>query len=163
MAVRAKLTIPDRFYEKSDLWGLRASVRLLGVPLIWIVLIPFLYRINPWLAVAVIVPLGIAISKTTILVHEAVHGTLFRTPALNGIVGRLAGWWTVVDFAAFDALHRQHHGHVGDDDDPQLLDYGDLAGANRRKLAWHLFRPLVGWNIRHMLTLVRQRLRMQAS
>jgi len=161
--VRAKLTIPDRFYEKSDLWGLRASVRLLGVPLIWTVLIPFLHRINPWLAVGVIVPLGVAISKTTILVHEAVYGTLFRTPALNWIVGRLAGWWTVVDFAAFDALHRQHHGHVGDDDDPQLLDYGDLAGANRRKLAWHLFRPLLGWNIRHMLTLVQQRLRMQAS
>src|SRR5262245_23551890 len=82
--VRAKLTIPDRFYEKSDLWGLRARVRLFGVPLIWIVLIPFLYRINPLLAVAVIVPLGIAISKTTILVHEAVHGTLFRRRRSTG-------------------------------------------------------------------------------
>jgi fatty acid desaturase len=92
--VRAKLTIPDRFYEKSNLRGLRASVRLLGVPLLWIMLIPGLYRINPCLAVAVIVPL--AISRTTILVHEAVHGTLFRTPALNWVVGRLAGWWTVV-------------------------------------------------------------------
>jgi fatty acid desaturase len=163
MNARAKITIPDRFYEKSDLWGLRASVRLLGVPLIWIVLIPFLYQISPWLAVAVIAPLGIAISKTTILVHEAIHGTLFRTPALNLIVGRLAGWWTVVDFAAFQALHRQHHGHVGDDDDPQLLDYGDLSQANRRTLAWHLFRPLIGWNLRHMLTLAGQRLRMQNS
>jgi fatty acid desaturase len=161
--MQAKLVIPERFYEKSDLWGWRASLRLLGVPLIWITLLPFLYRIHPLLALAVIVPLGIAISKTTILVHEAVHGTLFRTPALNQIVGRVAGWWTVVDFAAFAELHRQHHGHVGDDDDPQLLDYGDLAGASRIKLAWHLLRPLVGWNIRHMLTLVRERLRLQTS
>jgi len=161
--VRAKLTIPSRYFEKSDLWGLRASVRLLGVPLIWIAFIPFLYQVTPWLAAAVVVPLGIAISKTTILVHEAVHGTLFRNPALNWAVGRLAGWWTVVDFGAFEALHRQHHGHVGDDDDPQLLDYGNLSDASRSKLAWHLLRPLLGWNVLHMLTLLRQRVRMQHS
>ncbi len=163
MSPRVKLTIPDRFFEKSDLWGLRATLRLLGMPLLWIVLLPYLNGISPWLALAAAVPLGIAISKTTILVHEAVHGTLFRTPAANVIVGRLAGWWTVVDFAAFEALHRKHHSHVGDDDDPQLLDYGDLAHASRLKLAWHLFRPLLGWNIRHMLVLMRQRLAMQRS
>ena len=155
-----KPAIPKRFFETSDSWGYRASLRLLGVPLIHIALIPFWASLSPWLAVAVIVPLGIAISKTTLLVHEAVHGSLFRTPILNHVAGRLGGWWTVVDFASFRALHYKHHATVGAADDPQLLDYGALEAASRGALLWHLVRPLLGWNVRHMVTLIRQRLRM---
>jgi fatty acid desaturase len=155
-----KLSIPKEFFETSDGWGLRASLRLLGVPLIHIAMLPFWASISPWLAIAAIVPLGIAISKTTLLVHEAVHGSLFKTPGFNRIVGRLGGWWTIVDFVSFDALHRKHHAKVGDEDDPQLLDYGALENAKRTRLAWHLLRPLLGWNVRHMATLLRQRLSM---
>ena len=158
-----KLSIPKHFYEKSDLWGARASLRLLGIPLLWIGLLPTLYSISPWLAVLAIIPLGVAISKTTILVHEAVHGTLFKTPILNQFVGRVGGWWTVVDFAAFDVLHRKHHAHVGDDHDPQLLDYSVLDGVSSIQLGWHLARPLIGWNVLHMLTMIKQRLSMHRS
>lgn len=153
-----RIPIPPEFFETSDRWGWRASLRLLGVPLIHIALIPFWASISPWLAVAVVIPLGIAISKTTLLVHEAVHGSLFRTQALNEIVGRMGGWWTVVDFASFKSLHWDHHRTVGHDDDPQLLDYGRLERATRPQLLWHLFRPLIGWNVKHMLTLIRRRL-----
>lgn len=153
-----KLEIPAHFFETSDAWGFRASLRLLGVPLIHIALIPFWASLSPWLAAAVIVPLGIAISKTTLLVHEAVHGTLFKTPLLNQIAGRVGGWWTVVDFASFEALHRKHHKNVGADEDPQLLDYGVLQTASRSKLLWHLLRPLLGWNVKHMFTLIKERL-----
>lgn len=155
-----KLKIPKEFFETSDGWGWRASLRLLGVPLIHIALLPFWAGISPWLALAAIVPLGIAISKTTLLVHEAVHGSLFKTPRLNRIFGRIGGWWTLVDFVSFDALHRKHHATVGAGEDPQLLDYGALENATRAELAWHLFRPLLGWNVLHMATLVKQRLRM---
>lgn len=157
---KQKLVIPRHFFETSDGWGLRATLRLLGVPLIHIAMLPFWASLSPWLAIAAIVPLGVAISKTTLLVHEAVHGSLFRTPALNRIVGRIGGWWTMVDFIAFDALHKSHHMKVGDDDDPQLLDYGALETASRSRLAWHLLRPLLGWNLIHMATLLKQRLRM---
>lgn len=160
---KPRLVIPDRFLEKSDLWGFRSSLRLLGVPLLWIVLLPTFYRISPWLAVATTVPLGIAISKTSLLIHEAVHGHLFKTPALNRLVGQIGGWWTLVDFVTFDVLHRQHHAHVGADDDPQLLDYGALDSASRWTLTWHLLRPLIGWNVRHMITLVRQRLALKRN
>jgi fatty acid desaturase len=156
-----KLAIPREFYETSDAWGTRACLRLLGVPLVEIAILPYLADVSPWLAVAAIAPIGIAISKTTLLVHEAVHGMLFKTPVLNRIAGCVGGWWTMVDFISFDALHRHHHAKVGIDDDPQLLDYGALEGATRSQLAWHLFRPLVGWNIQHMFTLVRQRVRMK--
>jgi fatty acid desaturase len=159
--IKPRLQVPKKFYEKSDLWGLKSSLRLLGVPLIWIVLLPFFNGISPWLALATAVPMGIAISKTTLLVHEAVHGTLFKTPSFNRIAGCIGGWWTVVDFFAFEALHKQHHAHVGAENDPQLLDYGALEGANRQILAWHLLRPLLGWNVRHMLTLIQQRLAME--
>ena len=159
--IKPRLIVPKKFYEKSDSWGLKSALRLLGVPLVWIILLPFINNLSPWLAVLTIVPLGIAISKTTLLVHEAVHGTLFKTPAYNRIVGCIGGWWTGVDFFAFEALHSQHHAYVGAENDPQLLDYGALEGASRRKLAWHLFRPLLGWNIKHMLTLIQQRLAME--
>ncbi len=155
--------IPKEFYEKSDAWGFRSCLRLLGLPLLWIILLPYLYKILPLLAFTATVPLGIAISKTTLLVHEAVHGTLFKTPVYNRIAGCIGGWWTVVDFFAFEVLHKQHHAHVGVENDPQLLDYGALENATRLKLTWHLLRPLLGWNVKHMLTLVQQRLAMSRS
>lgn len=155
--------IPKEFYEKSDLWGFKSCLRLLGVPLVWLILLPYLNKISPLLAYAAAVPLGIAISKTTLLVHETVHGTLFKTPVLNRIAGCIGGWWTVVDFFTFEVLHKQHHAHVGAENDPQLLDYGALENATRTKLAWHLLRPLLGWNVKHMLLLVQQRLAMSRS
>lgn len=162
-AKKPRIVVPKRFFEKSDLWGLRSCLRLLGIPLLWIVLLPVFYDISPWLAIATTAPLGIAISKTTLLVHEAVHGSLFKTPILNRIAGRIGGWWTLVDFITFDALHSQHHAYVGADNDPQLLDYGALECATRPMLAWHLLRPLLGWNVRHMMTLIRQRLAMRRT
>ncbi len=33
---RQKLAISERFFEKSNYWGTRACLRLLGVPLVWI-------------------------------------------------------------------------------------------------------------------------------
>ena len=157
------LAIPEEYMQTSDLWGLKVTLRLLGVPLLWIVLLPYFYEWSPWLAYATTIPLGIAISKTTLLVHEAVHDTLFKTRTFNQIAGRLGGWWTLVDFASFDVLHRNHHITVGEKDDPQLLDYGELETANRITLIWHIIRPLFGWNIKHMLTLIKQRLQMRHS
>ncbi len=151
------------FLERSDLWGARACLRLFGVPLVLIAALPTLADISVWLAVATVAPLGIAISKTTLLVHEAVHRTLFRTPWLNELAGRVGGMVTLVDFASFDRLHRHHHARVGASDDPQLLDYGALEGASRWRLAWHLLRPLLGWNVMHMATLVRERIRLRGS
>lgn len=160
---QARLILPKQFYQRSDLWGLWNSVRLFGVPLLLICLIPVLHDMAPWLALLIIVPLGITISKTTLLIHEAVHMNLFKTRFLNVCTGRLGGWYTLVEFAAFQQLHRQHHASVGKDHDPQGLDYGKLENASQRKLFWHLFRALLGWNMRHMLTLIRQRMKMQNS
>ncbi len=66
-----------------------------------------------------------------------------------------------MDFVAFDALHRKHHAHVGDEYDPQLLDYSVFDGTTRTQLGWHLLRPLTGWNSLHLLTLVKQRMSMK--
>lgn len=158
-----RLRIPTEFLERSDLWGARACLRLFGVPLVLIAALPTLADISAWLAVATVVPLGIAISKTTLLVHEAVHGTLFRASWLNALAGRVGGMLTLVDFASFERLHRHHHARVGALDDPQILDYGALEGASRWRLAWHLLRPLLGWNVLHMATLVRERIRLRRS
>jgi fatty acid desaturase len=153
--------VPEHFYARSDLWGLWNCLRLFGWPLLWIGLIPVFNDMSPWLAVLVILPLGITISKMTLLIHEAVHLNLFKTTLLNVWAGRLGGWYTLVEFAAFQQLHYRHHASVGKDHDPQGRDYGKLENASQRKLAWHLLRALLGWNVVHMLTLIRQRLKMQ--
>jgi len=158
---KGQLKLPEGFYQRSDLWGGWNSLRLFGVPLFWICLIPVFHDISPWLATLVILPLGITISKTTLLIHEAVHLNLFKTRFLNVWAGRLGGWFTLIEFAAFQELHRQHHASVGKDHDPQGLDYGKLENASQHKLFWHLFRALLGWNMHHMLTLIRQRLKMK--
>ena len=160
-SVPARVKLPDHFYARSDLWGLWNSLRLFGWPLLWICLIPVLNDFSPWLVVLVILPLGVTISKTTLLIHEAVHFNLFKTRLLNVWAGRLGGWYTLVEFAAFQQLHRQHHASVGKAHDPQGLDYGKLENASQGKLAWHLLRALLGWNMVHMLVLIRQRLKME--
>lgn len=156
-----RVTIPVYFYQRSDWWGLWQSMRRLGWPLVWISLIPLLHDISPWLLALLVIPLGMTISKTTLLIHEALHFNLFKTRFLNVCAGRLAGWYTLVEFASFQKLHHRHHASVGADHDPQGLDYGRLENASRGKLFRHLFRALIGWNIRHMFTLIRQRRKMK--
>jgi fatty acid desaturase len=155
-SVSPRLEMPKEFLEKSDLWGVRNSLWLLGVPVVFIALLPMLDSMSPWLAWAAMIPIGVALSKVPILIHEAAHGTLFRTPVLNQIIGHIAGWWTTIDFVSFVGLHRQHHARVGRENDPQLLDYGVSENTTRPELAWHLLRPLIGWNVQHMFTLVHQ-------
>jgi hypothetical protein len=39
-----KLTIPKEFFETYDAWSARACLRLLGVPLVLIALLPYLVQ-----------------------------------------------------------------------------------------------------------------------
>lgn len=80
----------------------------------------------------------------SILMHEAGHKTLFKSPALNQHIGQwLAAYPVLGDCNAYGASHREHHRLAGTDADPDLINYRDYpisAASFRRKL----FRDLTG-------------------
>ncbi len=58
------------------------------------------------------------------LMHEAGHGTFFRSPALNRICGQwLCAYPILADMQDYAAGHREHHRLAGTADDPDLPNY----------------------------------------
>lgn len=93
------------------------------------------------LAVIVLAGRQLALS---ILMHEASHYSLFRTRALNDIVGRwlcAAPVWS--DVARYRKHHIQHHSHTGDELDPDLGLVRPFP-ASRASLRRKFIRDLTG-------------------
>ncbi|MGE0213690.1 MAG: fatty acid desaturase [Parvibaculaceae bacterium] len=64
---------------------------------------------------------GILLIFLFTLEHEAIHGTAFRTEALNRTVAAIAGFVVVVPALWFRYFHFAHHRHTQDlDRDPEL-------------------------------------------
>jgi uncharacterized protein YbjT (DUF2867 family)/fatty acid desaturase len=135
----------------SDAYGWRAVLRnlipffaLLGVA-------SLLHRSSqpaPWLLAPLI---GLFMYRITIVMHDCIHRSLFRSARLNERIGTLLGGVTGIDFASFSRQHLQHHRLYGRPGDPQGFHYLGLKGATRAAFAWHLLRPLLGCNLRYAL------------
>lgn len=79
-----------------------------------------------------------------ILMHDAIHGSLFRTPALNRFVGRwLCAYPIFQDSGEFRRYHLQHHNHTGTDADPDL-PLARSFPVSRRSFARKILRDLTG-------------------
>lgn len=70
-----------------------------------------------------VIMLGVVYAHGVELQHEALHGNLFGTPALNRAVGFLTGAPMLVPFTHYRAYHLHHHRCVGTPDDEELFDY----------------------------------------
>ena len=99
---------------------------------------------HPAVFVAAVIALGGRQLALAVLMHDAAHGTLFRTRWLNE---QLADWlcarpvWS--DTARYRRHHLRHHGHTGTERDPDL----GLALAkpmSRRSLRRKITRDLLG-------------------
>ncbi len=101
----------------------------------------------PWIAVLLLLILGAQIYKITIVMHDCCHGTMFRGRRGNAVVGTIAGYFAATEFSNFRRVHLKHHRDYGEPDDPQGDDYLGLEAASRAALAWHLGRPLLGYNL----------------
>jgi fatty acid desaturase len=115
--------------------------------------IPFLILLAlsphaPWLLAPLI---GLFIYRMTIVMHDCVHRTLFESAALNVCVGRVLGGITGIAFHSFAAQHLRHHRTYGEPGDPQGFQYLGLKGMTRAQFAWHLAKPLLGFNLRYAL------------
>ena len=80
----------------------------------------------------------------SVLMHEAGHRTLFRTPRLNDVVGQwLCAAPVFSNLPAYAKGHLEHHRKAGTHDDPDLPNYAAYPVSSesfRRKV----FRDLTG-------------------
>ena len=74
-----------------------------------------------------------------VLMHEAGHGSLFRTRALNLWLGQwLCALPTLGDLHSYARGHQAHHRLAGTRDDPDLPNYQSypISGASLRRKLW---------------------------
>ena len=84
---------------------------------------------SPFLLAPLVVAHGIGLVFLFAPLHETIHDTAFRTPALNRVVGLLAGFLLVLPPLYFRYFHFAHHRHTQDPaHDPEL--------ATERPAAW---------------------------
>jgi fatty acid desaturase len=98
-----------------------------------------------WLAGQVL--LAVALVQWFVVLHEAGHGTLFRTRALGVLSGHLASFFCVIPFRSWQAVHGLHHKWTGWQDlDPTTAALVPRElGRLERALAnacWKLWIPL---------------------
>src|SRR5580658_6694789 len=134
---------PPALPPRVNAHGWRATARICGGLAALVVLSPVVaLEISPWALLLVAPVLGARIYKTTILLHDCVHGSLFATRQANRLVGRLAAALSGIEFKTFARLHASHHRRYGEPGDPQGMDYLGLEQASRGRLLWHLLNPL---------------------
>lgn len=135
----------------TELYGWRAVLRNVIPFFALLAAAPLLHgasRSAPWLLAPVI---GLFVYRITIVMHDCIHRSLFRGVPLNQRIGMLLGAVTGVDFASFSRQHLLHHRLYGQPGDPQGFHYLGLKNATQAQFAWHLLRPLLGWNLRYAL------------
>jgi len=59
-----------------------------------------------------------------ILAHDAAHYRLYRTRWLNDLIGRLAGTLGGIPMCAYRVIHRLHHNHLYQAQDPDIALHG---------------------------------------
>ncbi|MDP5053264.1 MAG: fatty acid desaturase family protein [Congregibacter sp.] len=93
---------------------------------------------NPFTIILAVLLLGGRQLGLSILMHEAGHKTLFKTPRLNNDLGQwLAAFPVLGDCDAYGTSHREHHRLAGTEQDPDLPNYRKYpigAQSFRRKL-----------------------------
>ena len=80
-----------------------------------------------------------------ILAHESAHYRLFRSRALNDVVGRAIGMASGISMCTYRVIHRLHHNNLYTDEDPDTA----IHGGYPRGVAYlwkKLAQDLVGLN-----------------
>lgn len=147
MATDALLLKPE-WLEPSDGYGWSAVFRNLLVVLGLFAVAPVaadVAPVAPWLLSPLI---GLFVYRLTVVMHDCTHNTLFMSRRLNQAVGSLLGAITGIDFRSFSEQHWRHHQSYGEPGDPQGFHYLDLKRMTRTTFLWHVFRPLLGFNLR---------------
>ena len=95
---------------------------------------------TPWVVLSVVV-IGVQQHALFILAHDAAHYRLFRSRALNDIVGRAIGMASGISMCTYRVIHRLHHNNLYTGEDPDTAIHGGYprgVGYLWRKLAQDL-------------------------
>jgi fatty acid desaturase len=77
---------------------------------------------NPLTALLAVLLVGSRQLGLAILMHDAAHNALFKTPALNEWIGTwVCGWPIMADLKAYRHYHLTHHRFTQTDKDPDLV------------------------------------------
>lgn len=128
--------------ERSDWMGWRALLFTWGV--IALCFVALAYWPHPLTWLAAIVVLGGRQLSLAIMMHDASHGTLFRSRRLNEVLGDYAcGSPVGVDLRRYRRHHLQHHARTGTADDTDRSLCAPFP-TTRASLARKLLRDVCG-------------------
>jgi fatty acid desaturase/1-acyl-sn-glycerol-3-phosphate acyltransferase len=112
---------PQRRSRIRDLHRLRPAwnLVLLFYPTLWLAAAALAVTSKSWaLWLAAEVAIGVAIHAMATLMHEGIHGTLFRRRGPDRWVGVLLGAPALFSFTAYKVAHLAHHHHTRTPRDP---------------------------------------------
>jgi fatty acid desaturase len=145
------MKIDLRHLQPSNRYGAYAVVRNL-LPLFALLALAPLLAARTLAAAWSLAPLiGLFLYRVTIVMHDCVHRTLFRSSRVNEWSAVLLGAVTGIDVGRFRALHMKHHRTYGRSEDPQGFHYLGVQRASRAQFAWHVLKPLFGANVRYVV------------
>ena len=128
--------------RRSDGWGIALVVHAWAV--IAMAMAAAVIWSNPlvWLLSGIVI--GSRQLGLLILMHDAAHGILARTPWLNTMLGQgLCAWPMLADQHAYRRYHLRHHAHTLQAGDPDLVLTGHYP-ISRVSLRRKLLRDLSG-------------------
>jgi omega-6 fatty acid desaturase (delta-12 desaturase) len=137
--------------QPSDRYGAWAVIRNVLPLFALLALAPVLAARSIAAAWALAPFVGLLLYRITIVMHDCIHGTLFRSSRVNDWMGRSLGALTGIDVRRFRAQHWKHHRTYGRAEDPQGFHYLGVQRSSRSQFAWHLVKPLFGANLRYVL------------
>lgn len=97
---------------------------------------------TPWVVVPMMVLIAGRQQACFVLAHEASHYRLFKARGLNDLVGRMAGGAVGISMCTYRVVHRLHHNHLYEAQDPDIPLIGGYPRGRAyliKKLAKDLF------------------------
>ena len=116
----SKPFIPN-YEELCKRSNLRPFLRIMTIVLLYAFVSYIGFTINSfssWIFICSV--LGVMMTSLFVLVHESTHGTLFKTPFLNTIVGTIAATLTFDNYYLYKKWHWQHHQNTCTHDDSEI-------------------------------------------
>lgn len=107
---------------------------------------------HPAIFVLAIMLIGSRQLGLLILMHDAAHGVLCRSPGLNRLLGQLfCAWPTLADTHVYRRYHLQHHARTQQSDDPDIILTGHypISPASLRRKLLRDISGRTGINQRH--------------
>ena len=139
-----KLLPPERIRELSEIDSWQATTAVARTFAIIIGAVTFAYL--SWDPVLVAVTIAIIATQQhalIVLCHDSTHYRLFNPRWLNDLVGRTCGMVVGVSMCTYRIVHRLHHNHLYQDQDPDIPLHGGYP-RGRMYLAKKLFRDFCG-------------------